>query len=275
MEVTLDDIKWVDGESSYFTPAQTKNFYGVNRNVNKIILHWWNTPENAGNAQSTMNYLKGAEESIHFVNSDEQYWQMVNMANTAFHSLSANPTAVGIEIDPNNFSYEAIGALIRFIRQYYPNAKVYGHKKFVSTQCPGIISVRKARKAAKGTLKKKTKKKKTKKTAPEPDTEKNFYRVKNAKGEQTNAFLDERNAWEEYLSNGSKGKITSPNGKDVTGKLKQQYAPEPKVPSKKVLEDKIQENTAAIKAHQVEINKLSKSLNKVIDFLKSIFKRFK
>lgn len=274
MKITLDDIKWVDGESSYFTPGQTRNYYGVNRKVNKIILHWWNTPQNAGTAQSTMNYLKGAEESIHFVVSGKNVWQMVNMANTAFHSLSANPTAVGIEIDPNNIHYPTIGALIRFIRQYYPGAKVFGHNKFVKTRCPGIIKVKKAIRAAKGKLKKKVEKKKTKKTTPEPTIEKNFYRVKNAKGEQTNAFLDERNAWEEYLSNGSKGKITSPSGKDVTGKLRQQYAPEPKIPSSKVLADKVKENTAAIKSHEVEINKLSKAVNKILEFLNEVFKRF-
>lgn len=276
MQIKLDDITWVDGESSYFTPAQTRNKYGVNRIVNKIVLHWWNTPQNAGTAQSTMNYLKGAEVSIHFVVSGKNIWQMVNMANTAFHSLSANPTSVGIEIDPNNIHYPTIGALIRFIRKYYPGAKVFGHNKFVQTQCPGIIDVRKARRAAKGKLKKtKKKKKKTNKPAPKPTkTKKKFYRVQNASGKQVGAFEKQRNAWEKFLETGQKGKITSPSGKDITGKLKQQYQPEPKTPSNEVLQDKVKENTAAIKAHQAEINKLSKTLNKVIDFLQSIFKNF-
>lgn len=260
MQIKLDDITWVDGESSYFTPAQTKNYYGVSRNVNKILLHWFNTPENAGTPQETMNYLKGAETSIHFVVSGQNIWQMVNMANTAFHALSANPTSVGIEIDPNNIHYPTIGALIRFIRGYYPDAKVFGHKKFVSTQCPGIISVKKARKAAKGEL--------------ETEPERQFYRVHNKSGKQVGAFTIERNAWEKFIQLGQKGKITSPSGKDVTGKLRQQYAPEPDKPSTDVLENKVKENTAAIKAHQVEINKLSKLLNKVVDFLSSVFKRF-
>lgn len=277
MEIKLDDITWVDGEKNFFTPAQTRNFYGVNRNVNKIILHWFNTPESAGTAKQTMNYLKNAEESIHFVISGKKVYQMTNLANTAFHSLSANPTSVGIEIDPNNIHYPTIGALIRFIRQYYPNAKVFGHNKFVKTRCPGIVSVKKAIRAAKGKLKEVKKKtnKKTNKPAPKPaKTEKKFYRVKNVQGKQVGAFTKERNAWERFLQIGQKGKITSPSGKDVTGKLKQQYQPEPKAPSNEVLQDKVKENTAAIKAHQAEINKLSKTLNKVIDFLQSIFKNF-
>ena len=142
--VTLDKIKW-DGDTTFFTPAETRGYYGVSRQVKAIVIHWWNAPEVAGTLSETVSYLKRVEESIHFVVSGDSVIQMVNMANTAFHCGRGNPTTVGIEVDPRTpgNTYETVGALVKFIRGYYGNIPLQKHSQYVSTACPGTVDLRK------------------------------------------------------------------------------------------------------------------------------------
>lgn len=141
--ITLDDIKWV--ESPNYTNGRTQE-------VSSIIIHWWNTPEKAGNLNETVNYLLGADVSIHFVVSDDEIIQMVNMGNTAWHALHANPFSVGIEVDPRTpgNTYETVGALVELIRGYYGEIPVEKHSDYVATQCPGTIDVQLIRDIASG-----------------------------------------------------------------------------------------------------------------------------
>lgn len=151
--ITLDKIGW-QGDTTFYTPAETQRYYGVPRQVKVIVIHWWNTPEKAGTFDQTIGYLKGVEESIHFVVSGDKVTQMVNMANTAFHTIQANPISVGIEVDPKlpGNTYETVGALVKFIRGYYGNIPTKPHNLYVATTCPGIIDLKKIEQYATGNV---------------------------------------------------------------------------------------------------------------------------
>lgn len=253
--IKLSDIEW-DGDSSFFTPAQTRAYYGVDRKVKNIVIHWYNSPDKAGSMAGTISYLKRAEESIHFVVSGKKITQMVNMANTAFHSLQANPTSVGIECDPNNLDYETIGALCKFIRSYYGNVPIYPHNKFVATACPGTISIARIRNYADGKV--------TTPTKPAPIVKPKLWRVfKSSK--QVGAYSSAQNAYNGFVIHKAT-KITNPDNKDVTADLVARYAVdvEPELPDPQKAIDKL----------DVRVGKLESLVDKIIAFLGKIFKNW-
>lgn len=247
--IKLSDIEW-NPDSSFFTPAQTKDWYGVARKVKNITIHWWNEPSKAGDMAGTIAYLKRAEVSIHFVVSGKKVVQMVNMANTAFHSLQNNPVSVGIECDPNNLDYETIGALCKFIRGYFGNVPIDPHNKYVNTACPGTVSIARIRNYADGKV--------TTPTKPEPVVKPKLWRVFKV-GKQVGAYSTAQNAYNGFVIHNAT-KITNPDGTDATAKLKAAYA----TPAEETLPDP----RKAIEEQNVRISKIEA-------FLGSIFKSFR
>lgn len=125
--------------------------------ISKIVIHWWNTPEKAGDLNDTVNYLLAAEESIHYVLSDIAIIRMVHEKNTAYHAREANPFSIGIEIDPNHpdETYDTAIELCADICRRYgldPATDIKKHSDYVATQCPGIIDVKRIIKGVKQLL---------------------------------------------------------------------------------------------------------------------------
>lgn len=251
--IKLSDIEW-NPDSSFFTPAQTKAYYGVPRKVKNITIHWYNSPDKAGTITQTINYLKRAEVSTHFVVSGKRIVQMVNMANTSFNSLQNNPATVSIECDPNNLDYETIGALCKFIRSYFGNIPIEPHNKYVATACPGTVNLQKIRDYANGKI--------TTPTKPAPITKPKLWRVFKY-GKQVGAYSNAQNAYNAYVIHKAE-RITNPDNKDVTFKLIVLYQRE--------VETELPDPQVAVDELDVRVGKLESLVDGIIKFLSKIFK---
>lgn len=144
-KVTLKDIEWI--ESPNYTQGRSSG-------VKAVVIHWYDDPRKEPSIGGVVSYFKNrsAQVSAHFVVSGDRIVQMVNMNDTAWHALHANPYTVGIEVDPRTpgSTYETVGALVKFIRSYYKGIPVKKHSDYVATRCPGTIDVQKIKNIASG-----------------------------------------------------------------------------------------------------------------------------
>lgn len=281
MKVTLNSFNYVEDPDS-FTPSQTLNWYKRSRDIKTIVIHWWNSPDKAGTFDQTVNYLKGANDtSIHFVVSDTRITQMVNLNNTAFHAMGANPISIGIEVDPRTpgKTLETTGALVRFIRELLKkDLPLSRHSDHVQTACPGTINLNQIEYWSRN------------ESAPKPalvvpkplpllpvakPTEVN-YRVKDLSGKQIGAYRDEKNAWSKYIAWSKSAKIFDHNGTDVTQSFEIKFNPPKPAPAPvQPPLDTVAEIEKRMKAQEDKLQQHETSINTIGDFLSSIFKNFK
>lgn len=206
--IKLENIEWIESPN---------RFKGRTAKVSAIVIHWWDDPAKRPSISGVINTFKNpaTEVSAHFIVSGDRVVQMVNMADTAWHARQANPFTVGIEVDPNTpgNTYETVGALVKFIRGYYPGIPLKRHSDYVATSCPGTLDIGRIDAIAKGTY-----------TPPVTTPTKPLYRV--YKGTvQVGAYSVEKNAYNAYKTK-SATKIEL-NGKDVTSSLVAKYEPKP------------------------------------------------
>lgn len=260
--ITISDLEW----------EGTDNFTaGRSQQVNAIVIHWWGDPDAGYTVQGVINTFKNraSQTSSHFVVHKDRAIQMVNMDNTAWHSLQANPHTVGIEINPQTpgNTYETVGALVRFIReQYGRELPLHPHSRYVATQCPGTIDINKIEAIAQGNYQPEEPEKE------EPVAQDELYRVfKN--GKQVAAYAYKKNAWNGYKKHEA-DKVTF-QGDDVTKELYAKYKKrdeeEPKdtdedKPDEKLIEEKNEETRALVE----ENNSL---LRWLVDFFKKLFNK--
>lgn len=227
MRVTLDSFNYIE-DPDYFTPAQTLDWYKRGRNIQTIVIHWWNTPEKAGTFDQTINYLKQANDtSIHFIVSDTRITQMVNLNNTAFHAMGANPISVGIEVDPKvpGRTYETTGALVRFIREILnSDLPLSKHSDHVSTSCPGTLNVGLIESWARDENFGNNPAPAPVEPVP-PNTTVINWRVKDLSGNQLGAYSLEAGAWSKYIEVKRQAKIYDKVGTDVTNSFLLKFDP--------------------------------------------------
>ena len=134
--------------SNYYTPTESLTVYKQPRKVLGVTIHWWNDPKNAGTHDGTANYLarKGGDSSAHYVVSPGRVTRLVDDKNAAWHAGSAvgNATTIGIECNPHDVegTLPTVAALIRDLEKKHGDLKVYRHRDWRSTTCPGAYSSR-------------------------------------------------------------------------------------------------------------------------------------
>lgn len=134
-------------KNGWFTPAEAKNYYG-RYDRHGITWHWWGDGTGASNHDNIVNYInsKAAKGtgSVNYVLSDDKITMSVAPDNVAWTSQSGNPVSVSVELQPtlNGEGYKKAGWLAaQLASRYGGDRKYYPHKYWVSTQCPGTISL--------------------------------------------------------------------------------------------------------------------------------------
>jgi hypothetical protein len=130
---------------NYYTPAQARSEWGRERKITGVTIHWWNTPKLAGTHDSTAAYLarEGGDTSAHYVVSKGRVTRLVDPKNAAWHAYPAgNAATIGIECDPRDIpgTLPTIAALIQDLERTYGSLRIYRHKDWVATSCPGDYS---------------------------------------------------------------------------------------------------------------------------------------
>ena len=144
---TLTAYKLDTLASPNYTPAASvPSVYGQARKIAGVTIHWWNTPDKAGTHDATAAYLAraGGNTSAHYVVSKGRVTRLVDPKNAAWHAGSAkgNATTIGIECDPRDIpgTLPTIAALIQDLEKTYGSLKIYRHKDWRATTCPGDYS---------------------------------------------------------------------------------------------------------------------------------------
>lgn len=139
---TLDTL----ASPNYTPAASVPSVYGQARKVTGVTIHWWNTPDKAGTHDATAAYLAraGGNTSAHYVVSKGRVTRLVDPKNAAWHAGSpkGNATTIGIECDPRDIpgTLPTIAALIQDLEKTYGSLKIYRHKDWRATTCPGDYS---------------------------------------------------------------------------------------------------------------------------------------
>ena len=134
--------------SNYYTPTECLTEYKQPRKVLGVTIHWWNDPKNAGTHDGTADYLarKGGDTSAHYVVSPGRVTRLVDDKNAAWHAGNAvgNATTIGIECNPHDVdgTLVTVAALIRDLEKKHGDLKIYRHRDWRSTTCPGAYSSR-------------------------------------------------------------------------------------------------------------------------------------
>lgn len=141
--------------NAWFTPAESNKYYKARYSREGITLHWWGGNEQEDKHDSIVNYILGQAaagvKSANFVVSDAKITQLVDPDNVAWCSNAGNPTTISIECEPglSDEGYKRLGFLIATLEKKYGHRmNLYPHSHWVTTQCPGSISLDRARRAA-------------------------------------------------------------------------------------------------------------------------------
>ena len=135
----LDESTW---NSPNYTPAASvKTTYGMPRTIKGITIHHWGVDRQR--YENVCNYLsrRGGNTSAHFVVEAGRAACLVSPANAAWHSGSAegNATTIGIECRPEMSAADmaSLVELIVWLEGIYGSLRIYGHKDWSNTACPG------------------------------------------------------------------------------------------------------------------------------------------
>lgn len=276
---------------NYTSAAETPRWYGYNRTIEGITIHWWGDPNNNPSFEGIVNYLcrDGGNTSAHYVatGTNRRVACIVAPQDTAWHSGSTygNAKTIGIECDPRarDEDYDVIAELIADIRSAFGDVPIYSHNMWTATQCPGVYDIERLDKLSYtkvshddwgAVTNANTPPPVTVPSQPAPTAPPTTLLFKVLKGgKQIGAFAKDINAWNCYQSN-SADKITA-NGADVTASLKAKFL----APSPTSVGDL---NTGVPVADKTDYEELKKRVSKleatqkaVVDFLTNMFKGFK
>jgi len=124
---------------NYHTPAQTKDYYGVERTIEAIVIHHWGV--DGQDFETVANYLSrdDGSTSAHEVIAHGKVAKLIDHENTAWHARSANPRTVGLELRPeaSEGDYATAAKRIREIRDQHGALPLEAHSDHVATACPG------------------------------------------------------------------------------------------------------------------------------------------
>lgn len=140
-------------KNGYHTPAEAKAYYG-RYSRDGICVHWWNTPDQVKDSDhdNIVNYILGkaikGTGSVNYVLSNTKITMLVSPDNVAWASQSGNPTTVSVEFSPhlNAEGYKKAGWLINELfntdsGRYRKAPRLWRHKDFFQTACPGTLDV--------------------------------------------------------------------------------------------------------------------------------------
>lgn len=135
----LDETTW---SSPNYTPAaQVPTVYGQPRRITGVTVHHWGA--DGQRFEDVANYLSrtGGNTSAHFVVEAGRAACLVSPTNAAWHAGSAegNATTIGIECHPELLDGDmtSLVELIAWLEGIYGSLKVYGHRDWTQTACPG------------------------------------------------------------------------------------------------------------------------------------------
>ena len=143
-------------KTGYHTPAEAKRYYGRYAR-DGVTVHWWGDPKlNPDSAHNNIvNYILGKSRagtgSVNYVLSNTKITQLVHPDNVAWASQSGNPVTVSIEFSPhlNAEGYKKAGWLIwQLEKRYKKGLKLYPHKYWFATACPGTLDLNRMRREA-------------------------------------------------------------------------------------------------------------------------------
>jgi hypothetical protein len=125
---------------NYHTPAQTKDYYGVDRTIEEIVIHHWGADGQDFNTPGDWLSRKNGTSSAHEVIEAGRVELLVKHENTAWHAGGeANPKSIGLELRPEagDDDYATAGQRIADIRAEHGDIPLKGHSDYMSTACPG------------------------------------------------------------------------------------------------------------------------------------------
>lgn len=133
--------------NGYFTPAQTKAYYG-RYDRSGYCVHWWGNGQGADGHDGIVNYLTGQASagnvSANYVLSDNKISLLVNPDYAAFCQGSGNATEVSVETQPTlgDEGYKKHGWLKQQLEGRYGRIlAIHPHNFWQQTACPGTISL--------------------------------------------------------------------------------------------------------------------------------------
>lgn len=143
-------------KTSWFTPAEAKNYYGRYSRTG-VTIHWWGGGEQEDKHDSIVKYFIAQGnigiKSVNYVVSDAKITQMVDPDNVAWASQSGNPTTISIECEPglSDEGYKKLAWLISSLQvKYGRKLDIYKHSDWAATSCPGTIDVDRIRREKDG-----------------------------------------------------------------------------------------------------------------------------
>lgn len=143
-------------KNGWDTPEQALKRYG-RYSREGITIHWWGGGEGADKHDAIVNYFQDKAhagiKSVNYVLSDNKITCMVEPDQVAWCSTKGNPTTISIECQPTlgDEGYKRLGWLIRTLEaKYGRRMTLYPHKFWNATDCPGTISLDRARQEADG-----------------------------------------------------------------------------------------------------------------------------
>lgn len=162
-------------KSGNFTPAaRVKGYYGMERKIRAITIHWWGDPKNKPTHDGVVNYLcrKNGSSSAHEVISAGRVTLLVDHADAAWHAghSEGNAQTIGLELDPRATKgvYATAAERIAELRAEYGDLPLVPHRHWMATQCPGVFDLDRLDRLARGLDVDKPKPKP--KPKPNPDT---------------------------------------------------------------------------------------------------------
>lgn len=135
-------------KNGWFTPAESQNYYGK-YNRHGITWHWWGDGTGADNHDNIVRYLNGKAANgqaptVNYVLSDNKITECVSPDNVAWASGNGNPVSVSVELQPTLTAegYKKAGWLAaELAKRYGGDRTYYPHNFWMTTQCPGTISL--------------------------------------------------------------------------------------------------------------------------------------
>jgi hypothetical protein len=135
-------------DSPNYTPAnQTRNTWGVDRQIREIAIHWWNQPGAGATFEGVVGgFLNPGGLSAHYVatGNGRRVACLVDPANNSWATGPGNPYTISIECDPaqSDADYDTIAELIADVRDAYGKDLVLvPHHKYVNTRCSGTYDL--------------------------------------------------------------------------------------------------------------------------------------
>lgn len=134
-------------KNGYFTPAESRSYYGkYSRDV--YIVHWWGNGQGASGHDGIVNYIHGTAAagnmSVNYVLSDVKMTMLVNPDNVSWGAQGGNPIGTNTEHQPTLGAegYKKSGWLKEQLEQRWgKRLAIRGHNAYYATQCPGTISL--------------------------------------------------------------------------------------------------------------------------------------